>query len=790
MRFRSKSRTVRPSRRLFIESLEDRAVPAYDLAIDGDTITANVSEVLAAGTTTFTATGTGATLDVADIESALAIGNVIITTGVGGGEPGDIDWTTDSLDDELDYLGANLRSLRIVTSADATSGAISASTAILNFDSNVDLTLDSTSPAADGLISFAIDSQINFAATVTVNAGTNLFQLESSSTNSMASGDITITASFFQNNSFFTMLSDSGNIAINAALTPGAFTELRAADGNVTITGAIDSAVSEDLSLYGENVTLNSSVGALFPLGNLTIAGGDVTFTGVGTSITATNVNVGDGNFEDFQTRLFTDRPITAEVSVYFDGTLSPGGSGTTGTMNITGNLFFFGGNYDLDLGAVPDKINVTGDLDLTGGANLFNTSGTGALPNGNTFTIVDTVGDVSGEFDFIPLNTPFLLGADAIKVTAYGPDTGGGVDIQQVAASPNGMATGVEFDGTAYTIKLTGPGTLTTFANQFGQLVVLGKNTTLASKIDVKTKANASDDLLNIGTVSIGGDLGSFTAKGGLLNGGFSGGAIKSISFFDIFSNITLTGPLTKLTTGRDLFGSITAPSVGDIKVGGVMGGFGGPWIIPGNIKSITADAVFSLDVVAQSIGKIAVTGDKQAHIAGDIIFSSFQLTGNDGTPKQYGLKSLTVAGKVENTTFDVEGGNVGKVKVGRFIDSNLYIDYSPTAPFNTAGTFDSAGVFRLESFVTTATTLNDPNNPNNFAFSGSQIAADTIGTVKLTGLNTANFGNATGFKFRSAGGSIQVKSTSGALPLNTNLTPGTLPLVPLEGDFFYLDV
>ena len=747
MRFRSKSRTVRPSRRLFIESLEDRAVPAYDLAIDGDVLTANVSEVLAAGTTTFTATGTGATLDVADIESALAIGNVIITTGVGGGEPGDIDWTTDSLDDELDYLGANLRSLRIVTSADATSGAISASTAILNFDSNVDLTLDSTSPAADGLISFAIDSQINFAATVTVNAGTNLFQLESSSTNSMASGD-------------------------------------------VTITGAIDSAVSEDLSLYGENVTLNSSVGALFPLGNLTIAGGDVTFTGVGTSITAANVNVGDGNFEDFQTRLFTDRPITAEVSVYFDGTLSPGGSGTTGTMNITGNLFFFGGNYDLDLGAVPDKINVTGDLDLTGGANLFNTSGTGALPNGNTFTIVDTVGDVSGEFDFIPLNTPFLLGADAIKVTAYGPDTGGGVDIQQVAASPNGMATGVEFDGTAYTIKLTGPGTLTTFANQFGQLVVLGKNTTLASKIDVKTKANASDDLLNIGTVSIGGDLGSFTAKGGLLNGGFSGGAIKSISFFDIFSNITLTGPLTKLTTGRDLFGSITAPSVGDIKVGGVMGGFGGPWIIPGNIKSITADAVFSLDVVAQSIGKIAVTGDKQAHIAGDIIFSSFQLTGNDGTPKQYGLKSLTVAGKVENTTFDVEGGNVGKVKVGRFIDSNLYLDYSPTAPFNTAGTFDSAGVFRLESFVTTATTLNDPNNPNNFAFSGSQIAADTIGTVKLTGLNTANFGNATGFKFRSAGGSIQVKSTSGALPLNTNLTPGTLPLVPLEGDFFYLDV
>ena len=124
----------------------------------------------------------------------------------------------------------------------------------------------------------------------------------------------------------------------------------------------------------------------------------------------------------------------------------------------------------------------------------------------------------------------------------------------------------------------------------------------------------------------------------------------------------------------------------------------------------------------------------------------------------------------------------------VGRFVNSNLYLDYTPGATFNTGGTFDlPSASFKLGKFTTTATTIGDLANPFNFAFSGSQVVADTIGTVRLSGLNTVNGGIAMGFKSRTAGGSIQTKTASGGIPLNTNLTPA---VGALAGDFFYLDV
>jgi hypothetical protein len=96
--------------------MEERVVPAFDLTINGDAVTANVSSSFTAGTTTFNATGTGAILDVDDIEGALALGNVIITTGASGAEAGNISWFNDNYSvDNLDYFGS-LRSLSILTS--------------------------------------------------------------------------------------------------------------------------------------------------------------------------------------------------------------------------------------------------------------------------------------------------------------------------------------------------------------------------------------------------------------------------------------------------------------------------------------------------------------------------------------------------------------------------------------------------------------------------------------------------------------------------------------------------
>jgi hypothetical protein len=162
--------------------------------------------------------------------------------------------------------------------------------------------------------------------------------------------------------------------------------------------------------------------------------------------------------------------------------------------------------------------------------------------------------------------------------------------------------------------------------------------------------------------------------------------------------------------------------------------------------------------------------------------------LSGNDATAKTYGLKRFTAKGTVTNSLFDVRGGSVGMVTVGRFIDSNLYVGYTPGAFFEDPGTF--VADFKLEKFSTTAKWLNDANNLWDYAFSNSQLVADNIGTVKLTGLNTSSFLGTFGIKFKTAGGSVKVTASDSVdIPLNTNLTP-TTNVVPLANQFFYLDV
>ena len=162
--------------------------------------------------------------------------------------------------------------------------------------------------------------------------------------------------------------------------------------------------------------------------------------------------------------------------------------------------------------------------------------------------------------------------------------------------------------------------------------------------------------------------------------------------------------------------------------------------------------------------------------------------LSGDDSTKKAYGLKSLTAKGNVQNSTFDVKGGNAGTVTVGRFLNSNLYVGYTPSGAFNTGGSFGGTH-FKLEKFSTTAITLNDTSSLFNFAFAGSQIAADTLGTVRLSGVDTTMSGVTFGLKFHTVGGSVQVKTADVIgdpdLKFNTNLTPN---VAALANDFFYM--
>ena len=70
-------------------------------------------------------------------------------------------------------------------------------------------------------------------------------------------------------------------------------------------------------------------------------------------------------------------------------------------------------------------------------------------------------------------------------------------------------------------------------------------------------------------------------------------------------------------------------------------------------------------------------MTGSKDNKLSGDISFSTFTLTGDDGTAKHYGLKTVKAAGIASLSNFIVEAGNVDSVMVGRFFSSKLYLNY-----------------------------------------------------------------------------------------------------------------
>src|SRR4051812_1779067 len=95
-----------------LELLEDRIVPAFNLALDAISTT-DVMQADANNVRTFTALANDAVLNVGDIQTALQSGlDVVISTGSGGGSTGNILWNSGA---DLDFSGAGTHSLTLQT---------------------------------------------------------------------------------------------------------------------------------------------------------------------------------------------------------------------------------------------------------------------------------------------------------------------------------------------------------------------------------------------------------------------------------------------------------------------------------------------------------------------------------------------------------------------------------------------------------------------------------------------------------------------------------------------------
>jgi hypothetical protein len=790
---------------LTVQTLSDRIVPAFDLAIDGDFATSNVNSAFAAGTTTFTATGSGARLDVADIATALTLGNVVITTGSGGSQAGDVSWALDSSFDDLSYFGDATRTLTVRPSASATGGDVSIDGVTLAFDDNLILAIDTTAPTAtDGNVAMTDFTSVFDANEIVVTAGGGDVQLPGFL--ATGSGPISVSGNDITSSSA-SVITAGTSAAVSGAVDVSNGSLTVQAGTSACIDGSVDGAGG--FTVGGATVDLAGSIGATTPVNSVTFASGTVNLDS--NTVSAGTIAVGDGDpFAGGPAVLgVATGAVTGDVTVNVDGVLAPGGVAAAGTLAITGNLTFDGGAYSLNLGPTTDQVTVSGDVTILAGTALGDADSTGVLNAADGVKkIIDFGGSLTGEFNNAPAEgAKFLLGSDALELGHYGP-AANGVTVRQAGREANNTATGSDGDGTGYTIKMTGPGDLVRARDAFGGLILILRNTTDKSSVTVSTKVNASDDQVALSGVSINGRLGAFNAKKVNLEGPLTAtGPVKSLAFASVVAPITLGGGAadkTSLAVGAG-FGDITTPgtlsitatrefgadvnanAVGAVKVGGTLFGTGADWDVATGITSLTAAEIQGLTINAASIGSVTATGGGPNKVAGDIANSAFVLTGSSGG---FGLKTLTAKANVRNSRFDVLAGGVSAVTVGRFIDSQLYIRYTPGLDLTT-GSF--TGEAALTKFTTTAKVIGDTANPMNWAFAGSQVAAPTLGTVRLSGLKTVSGADPVGFKFSTAGGSVQT-TTSDALaadvPLKANLTPDQVGTPDaLSGDFFYFD-
>ncbi|HKB05139.1 MAG TPA: hypothetical protein VKD90_23140 [Gemmataceae bacterium] len=791
------------------------------------------------GTLTLSATGPGAQLKITDIQDAMktaGVTRVVVTTAdAAGPEDGDISWAAAA--GNLDFNGFGTgRTLALRAAGDIHLTDVyflenGANSARLEFDTmagNGDVAFH-----AGPTNSVLFDQQA--VAALTVNAGTGTFTYEDAPvpagfSYARAAGDITITAGQVVLNNraqaghggwtaggAMTVSAPAVHLAANFDAT-GALTvsgdaiELGgglAAGGPLTVSGPVtlvgDSALGRPagdprpatpvvtvagtvngpfaLNLNATAVSLTQSVGGTTPLTAVRFVGGDVQYGA--NPIRATDIMIGDG-FLPLVTLSGTG-PLTGDVTVRADGTLRPAGAGVADVLPITGGLTFSGGQFGLDLGPTSDRIQVTGNVLITSGW----LDAAGFLPGVGDVKVIDFTGTLTGSFNNAPAaNTfPILTATDIVTVSHYGP-AATGVTVAPFKVQFNAVG-GSDYDGTGLVARLIGPGVLGAIQNPDGSLLLATHGTTALSKLVVTTTANGSDDIVRFAGIFVHGSLGALSAPKadsavrvdgtvatvslrtveGLTVSGIPGKR-TALTAAAVPGDVSTTGGLSATVAGA-FTGDLTAASIGSLRAQTVTGP---AWTVAGHVGSLTAGTISGLALTARSIGTLTVTG-KPGAFAGNVTDSTITLTGNTGPAAgRVALGTANVKGAVTGSRFDILDGNVTRFTTGRFLNSQLYLGYAPVGAFDTGGDFDLLHRGKLGRFVTTAVALNDPANPSNFAFAGSQVAADTFGVVRLSGLKTDNGGTAFGLKFHTARGSIRVAAAGPAsLPLNTDLDPAT---------------
>jgi len=207
----------------------------------------------------------------------------------------------------------------------------------------------------------------------------------------------------------------------------------------------------------------------------------------------------------------------------------------------------------------------------------------------------------------------------------------------------------------------------------------------------------------------------------GGILLGGTARQA-TSITVHNIDAGATITG-------GSQL--SITAQNIG-----------AGAIITDDNkVAALTAASFGAGSIVAPSLGTLKILGN----FDGDVTLSGQGVPANQLT-----LTQANIGGTVTGALLNI-AGNVGSFKTEEFVNSELFVGFTPTDSQNplNGGTFVDG--LNIASFQVTGLSA---------AFSNSVVAASQVGSVSLQSVQTSNGGKKFGILAEGNPTSVQVVS------------------------------